>query len=1734
MPSVISPTNTTGDLPYSVQVGTPAEHVELATGNLIITIPFLNLPGRHLGFDYGIRYDAAFWLLTQFGSATRWNPEQRAWLTPDVIGWSSTQPYYTVTTGEMFCTGAGAISTGGAGSPNPVQPSGFRSDNPLFTDENGVKHTILENSQSNAPCDAGVYDIENGEGPSADESGLWNLAAPTGVHYSMGGSSGGQNIGLDQHFFNMTVKTDPRLNTVDMEPGGPDTIGRIPVMLSQPSNNQLTYSWQDSNGQTVQYIVNLVDLQIHTDLLSAENNYFYVLPYVGTRKVVSSIQTPVGSYTFQYNVDAEVTQMVTPRGVETDYTWDYAQAGCPGYVGYPEEQRRVRSRTVHNGASVATWTFQACGSSEHNSSFQPDSNMQVKVVFPPNASGVQAETDYNYASTLLMKVQQLSSVGGSPLRSYGMAYAFSNIPGGGWSNLSSITTSMEDGRVSKKEFDYDLYLYLHDYTDCSGQQAEQMCEVGIQNAGSAAPLEQLEWNAASRGNVTAIREYDWGSGAPGRLIRQTIRTYLADSNTRYFQSVSQGPTLYGGATNYVFNSPNIVDRVSSEAVYDGSAVCTGKRDVSNNRDRIIIPPACTAKKVSETILTYDYGTPDTSGYYGDVTAASRWYVGPGGGDAYANSTYVYDGYGNLISATDPEGHTTTINYSDSWSGTATPRCMPSQNSYAYPTSITNALQQETHLSYFPCTGLKAAVVGPNDLVNGTGGTRYGYDFLGRPLDVWSADGGHSSTVYDDQSLSETATVTMDGQHGVVTKTIRDGLGKPVKIQTLSDPSGIVTVETTYDALDEVWQTSNPYRDTGGATYGVTQFGYDALGRRVLQTNPDGTAISTQYAGNITTITDEAGNRKDLVTDALGRLEQVTDLGSAVTEYRYDPLGNLRHVHQFGTAGEVARERHFTYDSLSRLITSENPETGTICYGQWLAGVCQGGYDGDGDLLYKTDARGQVLSYGYDALNRMVSKSYGGTQVAGYWYDGTFPAGIPGVALSGPTPNQIGRVSYSWATTYSGANKTDQYFGYDPVGRLKHWTGAAPSELGVSAHSVDALYDLAGHLTDLAYPDGRTVAQHFDGAGRLDRVSAGTSAAPGAAYVPSILYNPDGTPQSMGFGQNVNETITENSRLQPCRYVASDAGMTLMNREYFHTATTGDDPCGAAAGNNGNIWHIDDKLPGGQYSQTFQYDGLNRLKYFLAPNMSGKLREQIFEYDSFGNMRASSGYSTAVPSDVGTPQARMFANPGYDPSVWPYDGNNRLTSSAFDCTGPRGSGPYDAAGNLLCGGSNAELNAQQYTWDAESRLTSIGVQHNGNTYDPTALYTYDAGGDRTRVDQFSPGSSTATSWREYTYFNGQMVADQDNTGAWTDYIYANGHKIAKVASQVPLLHLHGRRDDSVQMGWGVEGPVYGGQGAGTVIAAGDQLAYDFLQTIPSYGGLALIFDNGAVGAGDLVDAVTGTPTWFDGTSDGRWHHHTARLDGYVGHTLAYAYAGLHNSMPSGIFDMYYGNIVILHADGTVTPIYTGQSGVSVGSFAGWNGGARDCSSATEVISTADPAINTNYFLADHLGTTQMELSAGGWPLWEGQFAPFGQEFDSGSTAIRYKFTGKERDAESGLDYFGARYYASSMGRWMSPDWSAKEEPVPYAKLDNPQSLNLYGYVGNNPLSRADADGHQQEEDAEGEAELAMARNARNGLRPITPEEAIGWVGLSVRSLLHLKRWLLEIEFYLVQGDDGEAL
>jgi RHS repeat-associated protein len=110
----------------------------------------------------------------------------------------------------------------------------------------------------------------------------------------------------------------------------------------------------------------------------------------------------------------------------------------------------------------------------------------------------------------------------------------------------------------------------------------------------------------------------------------------------------------------------------------------------------------------------------------------------------------------------------------------------------------------------------------------------------------------------------------------------------------------------------------------------------------------------------------------------------------------------------------------------------------------------------------------------------------------------------------------------------------------------------------------------------------------------------------------------------------------------------------------------------------------------------------------------------------------------------------------------------------------------------------------------------------------------------------------------------------------------------------------------------------------------------------------------------------------------------------------------------------------------------------------------------------PSGEINYYFADHLGTSRVVSNATGAILDDSDFYPFGGErpvlSSSGNT---YKFTGKERDLESGLDYFGARYYSSTAGRFLTPDWASTPSPIPYADLGDPQTLNVYSYAGNNP-------------------------------------------------------------------------
>jgi RHS repeat-associated protein len=107
---------------------------------------------------------------------------------------------------------------------------------------------------------------------------------------------------------------------------------------------------------------------------------------------------------------------------------------------------------------------------------------------------------------------------------------------------------------------------------------------------------------------------------------------------------------------------------------------------------------------------------------------------------------------------------------------------------------------------------------------------------------------------------------------------------------------------------------------------------------------------------------------------------------------------------------------------------------------------------------------------------------------------------------------------------------------------------------------------------------------------------------------------------------------------------------------------------------------------------------------------------------------------------------------------------------------------------------------------------------------------------------------------------------------------------------------------------------------------------------------------------------------------------------------------------------------------------------------------------------------NYYHKDHLGSSSIVTNTTGSKVEEIYYYPYGaSRTDTGSVNVRHKYTGQERDGETGLYYYGARYYDPSIGRFISAD-SIVQAP------GDPQTLNRYSYCRNNPIMYTDPSGH----------------------------------------------------------------
>jgi RHS repeat-associated protein len=621
--------------------------------------------------------------------------------------------------------------------------------------------------------------------------------------------------------------------------------------------------------------------------------------------------------------------------------------------------------------------------------------------------------------------------------------------------------------------------------------------------------------------------------------------------------------------------------------------------------------------------------------------------------------------------------------------------------YSLPSALTPNSNGNlaTNLAY-AANFAPTSVIGPNG-VNQT----VNYDNYNRVTSTKSIDGATTNYTYTYVPNTQTATISTTANNTTTTqwkRTTFDGFGRTIKVETGHDNTTVSIVDTQYgpcacSPLGKVVAVSEPYGP--GETEVWTRYTYDASGRTLTVTKPDGSVTTTSYQTNNTTVTDPAGKWKTFTSDAAGNLTQVTEPDPAngsnrlYTYYTYNGANQLTQVSMPRSNGTQTRTFQW---SGTDLVSATNPENGTVTYQ----------YDGYHHVKLRTDAIGQQTQYFYDAYNRL-------TEVHHYAY--FYPCGTPSPTCPPYLVDQPDQTVYY----YYDSNPLDPGYSQNAWGRLAavqfHPSGVAFAYqysynqagrvtgqrlISFNAQNqvlgdIQASYtwDNQGRMTGLTYPwdalpaDGGSpqnspsLSYTYDATGRLTGMSGVNFPGYSEPISASGAYNSAGQLTSLSWGPGVNaimfsETRTYNSLHQLTRETTSEANYDLMsNGVYQWVWTTVKDmqyiyPSGQ---NNGRVSQTIDGVTG--ENVTYQYDALNRL--ISAASAGGVTWSQTYAYDGFGNLN------------------------GADPAT------NRA--------GTANGNVYDANGNYLGTYNNVQYGYAN-TYDVENRL--VGTPGGPAwTYDP---------------------------------------------------------------------------------------------------------------------------------------------------------------------------------------------------------------------------------------------------------------------------------------------------------------------------------------------------------------------------------------------------------------------------------
>ena len=784
---------------------------------------------------------------------------------------------------------------------------------------------------------------------------------------------------------------------------------------------------------------------------------------------------------------------------------------------------------------------------------------------------------------------------------------------------------------------------------------------------------------------------------------------------------------YGNPLQSTVSGDGIVSRVTTtDYAYNTDAWIVNRPSRTDTRT-----DSAAGNKISETWFNYDYQGNGVAPTVGDLTSEIHW--NSTGDDLTVQ--YAYDDYGNRIGVTDAKGNTCA-------STGYTSKVEYDTTYYTFPVKTTNALCQYVTKTYwgintglnesdvagaYAIPGFLATVTDPNNVRSDT----Y-WDIFGRvKATVLPPDTAAAPTTLTSHFMTGVApsSVTVNKRESVGGGTLDsitmvDGLGRTIQTKSESATSGEwITQDTFYNNRGLVESVTVPYVTTSG-DYTVrstaqpkTTTLYDARGRVINQTNTDGTLKITDYNLWDVTSTDENGNATTRSYDALNRLIKVVEPGGGSTTYRYDyygtspTSGGLGHNFQYinDASGNLISAPEF--DTLGRKVADYDPDRSYHGYT----------YDPNGNRLTQSDAKIQKLTFTYDMLNRIKTKTYPDGKVITYYYDDTTAGKYC-----------IGRL---WKITDPSGSTT---FSYDQRGRNTQ----VDKVIGGNTFTNQTSYDSLNRVVTKTYTDGEVVQNTYDAGGMLSKVHSNTY---NQDYLTGSIYNPMGRVLSRTYG---NGLVTSYDY-----YDDPSKGPTSFR--LLGISTPGLQKFNYIYDDNGNIREIADYVH--IETQDFGYDNLNRLtsaKSFpiFQPLATTSVTpapayDYNYTYDAIGNMLNGEGKTYTYPA------------PGAMRPHTPVSSNICGTFS------------YDNNGNLST--STCGSVTKTFSWDYDNRLTQV---KSGRSV--LGQYTYDFAGQRVkkvegRVTTLIPFPNYRTirgTATKYYFANGQRIAERTGGTAPSNVYY----------------------------------------------------------------------------------------------------------------------------------------------------------------------------------------------------------------------------------------------------------------------------------------------------------------------------------------------------------------------------